>query len=193
MTVDREQAQRAVIQLLKAFGQDPEQSVALAQTAALVVESWERDWLCGYTVDVPSLFVVATPNTLRAAPVVVVSQIAVRTLCPHHLLPAEGAATVAYAPGRQLLGLGTLARVVDAYSRRFTFQEQVGEQVTSALVAHGGALGAYCRLDMRHSCLRLRGAKQPDTSVTTTHYAGTFESPDGRQLLDIALRKESAP
>ena len=193
MTVNREQARRAIVDLLKAFGHDPGQELDLAQTPALVVESWETDWLCGYGVDIPNLLADANVVTRVAAQVVVVSQIAICTLCPHHLLPAEGFATVAYVPGGKLHGLGTLARLVDAYSRRFTLQEQIGANVVSALITHGGAKGAFCGLDMQHTCLRLRGAKQPEAKVVSAHFAGCFDSVEGRRELEIAMRDKATP
>ncbi len=187
MTVNQDQARRAVADLLRSFGHDPEQELEFAQTPALVVESWANDWLCGYDVDIPKLFASASANALATAPIVVVSNIFTCTLCPHHLLPAEGVATVAYLPGQLLLGLGTLARVVHAYSRRLTMQEQIGTNVVTALMTHGGALGTYCRLDMRHACLRLRGAKQPESRVTSTHFAGSLDTERGRRELEAAL------
>ena len=84
-----------------------------------------------------------------------------------------------------------MARLVEAYSRRFTLQEQIGVNVVTALMTHGGARGAFCRLDMRHSCLRLRGPKQPNTLATTTQFAGVFDTADGRRELEAALRQES--
>jgi GTP cyclohydrolase I len=193
MTVNREQAERAIVELLRAFGRDPATDPSLGLAPSLVVESWENDWLCGYDVDIGKLFATATPNDLSVATVVVVSNIATYTLCPHHLLPAEGQATVAYLPGQRLLGIGTLARLVDAYSRRFTLQEQIGTDVVAALMSHAGAKGAYCRLDLQHGCLRLRGAKQPEATVTTTCCAGVFASTAGRQELDAALRQRCEP
>lgn len=192
MSLDRALAQRAILDLLKSLGHDPEQEPELKQTPALVVEALERDWLCGYSVDVASLFASAIKNNLANAPIVVVSRLAVGTLCPHHLLPAEGTATVAYLPGSTLLGLGTIARLVDAYARRLTLQEQMGQNVVLALLQHSGAKGAYCRLDLRHACLRLRGPRQGDAVVTTTHVAGDFESPEGRERLAEALRQENS-
>ncbi len=192
MTVNREQAERAVVELLKAFGRDPATDPALAQAPKLVVESWEKDWLYGYDVNIAELLSATTESQLSAAPVVVVSRIAVSTLCPHHLLPAEGEATVAYLPGEHLLGIGTLARLVDAYSRRFTLQEQIGADVVAALMHHGQAKGAYCRLDMQHGCLRLRGAKQSNANVTTTYFGGVFANAEGRRELEAALRQGCA-
>jgi GTP cyclohydrolase I len=158
----------------------------------LVVESWENDWLSGYDVDVPGLFATATEGELAVPSIVVLSNITVFTLCPHHLLPAEGSATVAYLPGTKLLGIGSLARLVHAFSRRFILQEQIGTSVVQALMTLGDAKGAYCRLDMRHGCLRLRGAKEPSGIVTTSCLAGVFETAEGRQQLDTTLAQGPA-
>lgn len=190
MSQDRALAERAVCDLLKALGHDAEAEPHLAQTPALVVEALERDWLCGYTVNVPGLFAGALGNTSKTTAIVVVSGLAIGSLCPHHLLPAEGSATVAYWPGPTLLGLGTVARLVDAYARRLTLQEQIGQNVVVALMQHSGARGAYCRLDLRHACLRLRGPRQGDAIVTSTHTAGEFETADGQHRLAAALRGE---
>jgi GTP cyclohydrolase IA len=192
MSVNRDLAQRAVADLLRSLGHDPVQEPELEQTPTLVVEALERDWLCGYAVDISSLFAGASRNTLPNPAVVVVSRIALGSLCPHHLLPSEGTAAVAYLPGQTLLGLGVLARLVDAYARRLTLQEQIGQNVVSALMQFGGARGAYCRLDLRHACLRLRGPRQRDAVVTTTHASGEFETPEGQRRLAEALGGEPA-
>ncbi len=192
MSLNHALAQKAVADLLVALGHDPKQEPDLAQTPELVVEALQRDWLCGYAVDIPNLFAGALENRLQTTAVVVVSGIAISSLCPHHLLPAEGTATVAYLPGGLLLGLGTVARLVDAYARRLTLQEQVGQNVVLALMKHAGAKGAYCRLECRHACLRLRGPKQREALVSSTHTAGVFETPEGRSQLAQALHAEES-
>jgi GTP cyclohydrolase I len=57
-------------------------------------------------------------------------------MCPHHLMPASGTATVAYAANDRIVGVGAIARVVDAFSRRLTLQETIGAEVTRALDKH---------------------------------------------------------
>jgi GTP cyclohydrolase I len=194
MSLDRALAQRAVADLLRALGHDPAQDQLFAQTPTLVVDALEQDWLVGYNVDVAELLSASSiKKPVPSAPVVVVSKIAIATLCPHHLLPAEGSATVAYLPDTLLLGLGTIARLLEAFSRRLTLQEQIGEAVVDALVSHGGAAGAYCRLELRHACLRLRGAKQVNATVTTTHLRGVFQAENGLVRLNQALQRECAP
>ncbi len=64
---------------------------------------------------------------------VVVREVRFRSMCEHHLLPFIGVAHLAYAPGEQLIGLGTLSRVLDAVASRPQLQERLGEQVAAAV------------------------------------------------------------
>lgn len=187
MPVDRAKAQKAVSELLEALGHDPEKNPELLQTPALVIEAFEREWLSGTTVDVATLLTRGQSEPPERAAIVVISGISLATLCPHHLLPAEGSAIVAYLPGKVLLGLGTIARLVDAFARRLTLQEQIGENVVKALMDHAGAKAAFCKLELRHACLRLRGPRQTEALVSTTHSLGEFDTREGREKLGEAL------
>ena len=44
--------------------------------------------------------------------------IALYSMCEHHLLPLFGHAHVAYVPDERVVGLSKLARTVDAYAKR---------------------------------------------------------------------------
>jgi GTP cyclohydrolase IA len=174
-------AQRAFAQFLDALGYDVQQP-ALLETPARVVEAYLNDLVVGEWIDVERLIEQGSvPSDSQS--LVVVRDIAIMTVCPHHLLPAQGHATIAYLPGARVLGLGTVARLVDAYSRRLTLQEQIGEQVTGALMHLAGVRGAYCALRLEHACLRLRGARQACSVVETVHVEGQLrEAPHAVQL-----------
>jgi len=187
MATDRKAAERAVADLLRALGHDPALDPELAGTPARVVEAFSRDLLAGYDVDVGKLLEDSTTAAPEDAGIVVIRDIAVATTCPHHLMPALGSATVAYAPGSRLLGLGTIARLVDALARRLTVQEAIGSGVVSALVDQVGARGAYCELTLVHTCLGARGARQVDASVRTIARAGTLATPEAAAELALAL------
>jgi len=120
---------------------------------------------------------------------VIVRDLAVATLCPHHLMPALGHAAVAYVPGTRLLGIGTLAGLLDAYARRLTLQETIGENVARALVEHAGALGACCELTLAHSCMSARGTRQADARVRSLATAGSLALPEAAAQLALALGK----
>jgi GTP cyclohydrolase I len=174
MAVDRAGAERAIRAFLVALGHDPERSAELESTPARVTEAFATDLLAGQDVDVGALVRGESSPLAEHGPrgLVVVDRIRVATVCPHHLLPGLGHATAAYLPGTSLLGIGTIARVVDAYARRLTLQESIGESVVRALLEHAGARGAYCRIELQHSCLSARGAREGEARVITIARAG---------------------
>jgi GTP cyclohydrolase I len=108
-------------------------------------------------------------------------------VCPHHLLPALGVAHVVYLPGASLLGIGTITALVDAFARRLTLQEAIGENVVTALMQHAGARGAYCELSLEHSCLRARGERQAEALVRSSARAGTLAGRDALSEIALAL------
>lgn len=187
----RPDAERAIRDFLKALGHDPTTEI-LRETPRRVVDAFLDELLAGYGVDVPELLKAGSePARGAQSGIVVVRGVTVSTVCPHHLMPAVGTATVAYEPGERILGLGTLAKLVQSYARRLSLQEQIGTDVVDALVNHG-ARGAYCRLDLRHSCLSARGAEQHHASVVSTASAGSFATEAGLSALALALSPEPA-
>ena len=177
MPIDREAAERAVAQFLTALGHDIKSDPELADTPARVVDAFAGDLLVGYEVDIERLVVDGSMQADSEHGLVAVRDIAVATVCPHHLLPALGKATVAYQPGARLLGLGTIASLVDAYCRRLTLQEAIGRNVVQALMQHAQARGAWCRIELRHSCLSARGERQSGARVESVASAGTLAAP----------------
>ena len=190
--VDRARAERAVHELLKAFGRDPDTEIDLRGTPARVVEAYATELLTGYDVDVAALL----SDGEAVAPgqhsgLIALRGVAISTICPHHLLLSHGTACVVYKPGSRLFGLGTLAKLVNAYARRFTLQETIGENVVQALVEHGGASGAYCELRLVHGCLVSRGEREAQSELLTTARRGSFEAAE--LWLALGRSAEAAP
>ena len=111
--VDRPAAERAIAAFLRALGHDPESSPELSDTPARVAEAFERDLLSGYSVDIRALLQAESVALSEDGPrgPVMVRGATVSALCPHHLLPAMGVATIAYLPGDSSRGVsaGTAA------------------------------------------------------------------------------------
>ena len=189
MAVDRVAAARAIRDFLSALGFDPRQNPELAETPERVSEAFAEDLLRGHAVDVGGLLEKGSceaPLAAKSGPVAV-TNIAVATICPHHLLPALGTAHVVYSPGRALLGIGTITALVDAYARRLTLQEAIAQNVVAALLEHAGARGAYCELELEHSCLRARGERQVGALVRTSARAGEYTARDAFTEVALAL------
>jgi GTP cyclohydrolase IA len=168
--MDREAAARAIDAFLRALGRDPEAEPELHGTGARVTAAYADDLIVGYTVDVDALL--AHNVFAGRTEIVIVRDIPLTTTCPHHLMPATGVATVAFAPEEHLVGVGTVARLVDAFARRFALQEQIGERVVAALQKHLSPRWAGCRITLSHACMTTRGVRPHGARVETLAVAG---------------------
>ena len=67
---------------------------------------------------------------------VLVRDIALYSMCEHHLVPFHGRAHVAYIPGDdgRITGLSKLARLVDGFAKRPQVQERLTTQIADAIV-----------------------------------------------------------
>jgi GTP cyclohydrolase I len=186
--VDRRAAARAIEDFLRALGQEIEGD--LVGTGERVADAWADDLLEGESIDAAAVLREGSiAIDAEGAGLVVVRDLAVTTMCPHHLLPAHGRALVAYLPGARVAGIGTIAHVVDAVSRRLTLQERIGADVAAMIVRELGARGALCKLVLTHSCLVARGERKAGAVVETLAVAGSFASAsDDRDLAFAALR-----
>lgn len=181
---DKPRAEAAVRELLLALGFDPESDDELQDTPARVAAAYGEELLRGYQQDLPALIDLGSEAVEGPLPdAVVVEGIRVVTVCPHHLMTGEGTALVAYLPGERLLGLGTVARIVDVVSRRLILQEKIASLVVDALMQHAGARGAFCRIQLRHACLRARGPEQHTAEAISFAGRGEFEDPRNLELL----------
>jgi len=197
--VDRVAAARAIEDFLRALGHTVEGE--LEGTGERVADAWADDLLEGESIDPRALLregavtLGETPKPPRAVTLgetsglVVVRDLAVTTVCPHHLLPAFGTGAIAYLPGQRLAGIGCLAHVLDALSRRLTLQERIGTEVADLLVDELGAIGALCQLTLTHTCLVSRGSRKAGALVETLAVAGAFaRATPERDLAFAALR-----
>jgi GTP cyclohydrolase I len=173
--VDRDAAARAIEAFLRALGQPIEGD--LVGTGERVADAWADDLLEGEAIDASAIlregsFVIAGETGL-----VVLRDLAVTTMCPHHLLPAHGVGLVIYQPGERVAGFGTIAHVLDALSRRLTLQERIADGVAELLMSELGARGALCKLALTHTCLIARGERKHRAVVETLATRGSFAVP----------------
>src|ERR1017187_10213957 len=168
--MDLDAAAQAIDAFLRALGHDPLRAPELAGTGARVARAFADELLEGYGVDVDALL---SSNVFAGrSELVVVRDVPVVTTCPHHLMQSVGSATVAFAPEEHLVGIGTVARTVDAFARRLALQEQIGERVVAALQKHLAPRWAGCRIILSHSCMVARGQRTHGARVETISLAG---------------------
>jgi len=97
---------------------------------------------------------------------VLVRDIQFYSLCEHHLLPFHGRIHVGYLPGRRIIGLSKIPRIVDLFARRFQVQERLTEQVADALVQTLEPKGVVVVSDAQHLCMAMRGVQEHGASTT---------------------------
>jgi GTP cyclohydrolase I len=97
----------------------------------------------------------------------------VHGVCPHHLMPVEMRAYVAYIPHRTVLGLSKLARVVEEHLTGPILQEDLTERIAEALKNRTDPKGVGVVIVGRHGCMRHRGV-ETDADIITSSMRGVF-------------------
>ncbi|QEO09177.1 GTP cyclohydrolase I FolE [Protaetiibacter larvae] len=178
MPIDSKRIEAAVVELLRAIGEDPARP-GLAQTPERIAASY-GELFAGLDEDPLEHLADAEEFTGEAdglGDLVLVRDISFRSTCEHHLLPFVGVAHLAYVPGERIVGLGKLARVVETLSSRPQLQERLTEQIADALDQGLAPRGALVVLDARHGCVSARGTRQVDSTTVTVASRGTLAEP----------------
>ncbi|WP_220039179.1 GTP cyclohydrolase I FolE [Curtobacterium herbarum] len=178
--MDRARVEAAVRELLAGIGEDPDRP-GLERTPQRVADAY-TEFFRGLDQDATQI---ARDGTVPAGDgergdLVIVRDILFRSVCEHHLLPFLGTAHLAYAPGERLIGLGTLARVVEALASRPQLQERLGEQVVQAVQDGLEARGVLVVLDAQHQCVTTRGERQTSSTTVTVAASGILADAAGR-------------
>ncbi|MDO7882648.1 GTP cyclohydrolase I FolE [Salinibacterium soli] len=176
MAIDSGRIEAAVADILVAIGEDPARP-GLESTPQRVAQAY-ADFFSGVGVD-PREHLVDTvelePGQLGE--LVLLRDIAFRSICEHHLLPFLGTAHVAYVPGSRVVGLGKLPRVVETLASRPQLQERLTEEIADALADGLDAAGVLVVLDAVHGCVSARGVRQATSSTVTMATRGTLADP----------------
>jgi len=171
--VDIERLEKAVREILLAIGEDPERD-GLLRTPRRVAEMY-GEIFSGLHED-PSRHLIVTFEANHDE-MVLVRDIALYSMCEHHLAPFHGRAHVAYIPGDdgRLTGLSKLARLVDGFAKRPQVQERLTTQIADALVEVLQPRGAFVMIEAEHLCMSMRGVRKPGTLTLTSAVRGLFK------------------
>lgn len=101
--------------------------------------------------------------------------------CEHHFVPIIGRAHVAYIPGKQVIGLSKINRLVQYYAKRPQVQERLTIQIAGALkeVLEHDDVAVIIEAD--HLCVASRGIHDTNSTTTTSEFSGEFENESTRQ------------
>jgi GTP cyclohydrolase IA len=170
--VSRAQAEDAVRVLLRWSGEDPRRE-GLLDTPKRVVKAYE-DWFSGYGLD-PDDYLARTFEEVEGYDeLIVLRDIQFESHCEHHMAPIIGRAHVGYLPAGKVVGISKLARVVEAYARRFQVQEKLTAQIADCIQRVLQPRGVGVVVEAAHECMTTRGVHKRGVSMVTSRMVGSF-------------------
>jgi GTP cyclohydrolase I len=173
--------------LLEKIGEDPTRE-GLAKTPDRVARAW-KDVTRGYHQDADEI-VKSALFEAEGQEMVLINDIDFYSMCEHHLLPFFGKAHVAYIPGKKIVGLSKVARVVETFARRLQVQERMTAQIARCLMENLDAQGVAVVLHAQHLCMMMRGIEKQNSFAVTSEMLGVFKDNPMTRSEFLTLIKE---
>jgi len=171
--VDLEKIARGVRLMLEGMGEDVNRDGLLKtpeRVAEFYAELTEGMW------EDAAAHIVPLPGDSHDE-MVIVKDIAIASVCEHHLAPFVGAVHIAYIPkGGRIVGLSKLARIAEIFARRLQVQERLTQQIAQTLFDELQPLGVMVVMEAEHTCMTLRGVKKPGAKTVTSSVLGGFRT-----------------
>ncbi|CAA7616520.1 GTP cyclohydrolase 1 [Magnetospirillum sp. LM-5] len=168
----RDEAEAAVRTLLRWAGDDPDRE-GLVGTPERVVRAYE-EFFEGYEQDPVEILQRTFEETDGYDEMVVLRDIRLESHCEHHMVPIIGKAHVAYLPGRRVVGISKLARIVEVFAKRLQIQEKLTSQIANAINEVLQPKGVAVVIEAAHQCMTTRGVRKPGVTMVTSRMLGEF-------------------
>nr|WP_290887571.1 GTP cyclohydrolase I FolE [Arenimonas sp.] len=186
----KEEAEAAVRTLLRWAGDDPTRE-GLLDTPRRVVDAY-GDWFSGYGED-PRAYLERTFEEVAGYDeMIVLRDIEFESHCEHHMAPIIGKAHIGYLPSGKVVGISKLARVVEAYARRFQVQEKMTAQIARCIEEVLQPRGVGVVVVGTHECMTTRGIHKRGVSMVTSKMLGDFRE-DARTRAEFLRFIEVGP
>ena len=175
--------------ILEGIGEDVTRS-GVVETPRRVAEMYEE--ICGGLHEDPAAEIKVIPGESQDD-IVMVKDIAIASICEHHLVPFTGVAHIAYIPkdGR-IIGLSKLARIAEIFARRPQVQERLTSQIAELL--YRGELqpkGVMVVIEAEHMCMAMRGVKKPGATTITSAVRGVFRKDERTRIEAMSFLTEN--
>lgn len=115
-------------------------------------------------------------NEMKYDQMVVVQNIDVLSVCEHHFQTIHGRATVAYIPGKKVVGLSKINRIVRYFSRRPQVQERLTKQIADCLQYVLQTDHVAVHISAKHYCVIARGVQDGQSLTSTSDLRGHFKT-----------------
>lgn len=127
-------------------------------------------------------------NSYGYTEMLVEKDITLHSCCEHHFLPIIGKVHVGYFPGRKVVGLSKLNRLVGHYAKRPQVQERLTMQIAQGLQEALGTVDVAVYIEADHLCVAARGVKDSRSATVTSYFGGRFRELEERQAFLAAIR-----
>ena len=173
--------------ILRFIGDDPKRE-GLLETPARVRKSYAQ-LFSGYNQNVEDIFKTFTEGTCKE--MVMLRHVEFYSTCEHHMIPFFGQISIGYIPGKKVIGISKLARIIDVFSRRLQIQERLTSQIADAIAKHLEPEGVMVVCDAQHLCMLARGVQKQNSIMTTSAIRGVFEKdkPTRNEFLQLISRR----
>jgi len=173
-----------VRQILEGIGEDPNRE-GLLDTPKRVAEMY-AELTAGMRENAAEHIVPLSGN--KHDEMVIVKDIAIASLCEHHLAPFVGKCHIAYIPKNgRILGVSKLARLAEAFARRLQLQERLTSEIANTLYEKLQPLGVMVVIEAEHTCMTLRGVKKSGAITVTSAVLGGFRKDPRTRAEAMAL------
>ena len=115
-------------------------------------------------------------NKMNTEEMIKVKAVKVISTCEHHFVTIDGLANVAYLPGKKIIGLSKINRIVSFFAQRPQVQERLTQQILVALQTLLDTIDVAVFIDATHYCVKARGIMDASSRTETSALGGLFKS-----------------
>lgn len=172
----QDEAEAALRTLLSWIGEDVSRP-GLERTPARVLGAF-ADWYAGYGQDPHELLSNTYQRVKNYDRIVTLCNIDFASHCEHHMAPIIGQIHIAYLPGKRLVGISKLVRVVEVLTRRLQVQERLTAEIAQCIEDCLEPRGVAVVVEAKHECMTTRGVNKTNIKMVTNEMTGEFVDND---------------
>jgi GTP cyclohydrolase I len=167
-----EKASKKYKEFLEILKFDVENDQQLQGTPDRVARMYVNELFSGCYESEPKLTVFE--NTKEYDEMVFLGPISIKSTCSHHIIPFLGEAFIAYIPGKKVVGISKLARIVKWFMRRPQIQEELTKQIADYIQKTLEPKGVAVYVKAQHLCMIARGVGETNSFMKTSSMQGSF-------------------
>ncbi|MCZ6859417.1 MAG: GTP cyclohydrolase I FolE, partial [Alphaproteobacteria bacterium] len=151
-----------------------------------VVESYEEHF-SGYGKNPEEILRRTFSETNGYDEMIVLRDIRFESHCEHHIAPIIGRIHIAYLPGKRVIGISKLARLVEIVTKRLQIQERMTSMIATCLQNVLKPRGVAIVVEGTHQCMTTRGVHKTGTVMVTSHMLGAFRDDEKTRREFLAM------